>query len=161
MTGAESFVLHVSRRKAAQVTAVSAIAVFLGVRIVRTGSAFAWLAVAFFGLGLIIGLWQLIAPNALVVTPTTLTTRTLWRVHDWDLASCGQFVVWRNPAGGQKFVVFDHPLDMTKKTPPMSIRSLSGRSSRLPDTFGLEASVLAGRLNDARAAARANAGPTG
>jgi hypothetical protein len=55
-------------------------------------------------------------------------------------------------------VAFDHPDDVAKRLGRAN-RSFAGRSSSLPDTYGMRAEQLAALLNRARAAALA--GPRG
>jgi hypothetical protein len=118
-----------------------------------------WILVVFFGTGLLLSVWQLIAPGRLVVTDTTIEVSHMGRHWSRDLARCGPLDVWRNPAARQELVVFDHPEDEADKLSGMS-REVSGHSSALPDTYGHPAGELARTLNEARARAHFGADGT-
>jgi hypothetical protein len=118
-----------------------------------------WILVVFFGTGLLVSIWQLLAPDRLVVTDTTIEVSHMGRHWSRDLARCGPFDVWRNPAARHELVVFDHPEDEAHKLSGVS-REVSGHSSALPDTYGLPAAELARTLNEARARALSGADPT-
>jgi hypothetical protein len=94
-----------------------------------------------------------------VVTPTTIEVTGLGRRRgSYDLASCGEFEVWRNPFSLRQYlVVFDYPEDDAKRLATMS-RGLSGHSSALPDSYGMKAAELADILNGARATAERGSG---
>lgn len=53
-----------SRKKAVGILAITSVFVVIGCALVAGGSAFGWVAIAFFGLGLPLSVWQLIAPQA-------------------------------------------------------------------------------------------------
>ena len=141
-----------SRRKWLLVLAGCAAFVFVGALTFTKSPWVGETAIAFFGLGLIVAGWQTVSPGRLVVTPTTIEVTTLGRRWSRDLASCSEFGVWR--FGVQTLVVFDHPGGTAKRLGRAN-RRLSGRSSALPDTFGMDASELASILNKARASAMA------
>jgi hypothetical protein len=140
--------------------ALGALLVFLGFVIALVQhNAFGWVVVFFFGLGLIVAVWQLVAPGHLVITPTAIEVTALWRRYSRDLASCSEFDVWRLPRTGQRLVVFDHPLDSAKRMGRLN-KGYAGRSGSLPDTYGMDAVALAALLNQARAAALARTNTT-
>ena len=160
MATGETLVFRASRRKWLLMFALAALFVVLGFVIaIVQHNAFGWVAVFFFGLGLVVAGWQLVAPGQLVVTPTALEVTALWRTYSRDLASCSEFDVWRLPRTGQRLVVFDHPLDSAKRMGRAN-KNFAGRSGSLPDTYGMDAVALATLLNKARAAALARTNTT-
>ena len=150
-----------SRRKWFGMLAVFAVFVAAGLYLALGGDSvvIGWILVVFFGTGLLLSIWQVIAPGSLVVTDATIEVSHMGRHWSRDLARCGPFAVWRNPVARQELVVFDHPEDEAHKLSGVS-RELSGHSSALPDTYGHPAGELARTLNEARARAQSGADGT-
>jgi hypothetical protein len=113
----------------------------------------AWLTIVFFGIGVIAGIAQLVAPGRLVVSDGSIEVHHLGRRWSRDLARCGRFEVWQDPRSHRFLVVFDHPDDDSHRLSGVS-RRISGHSASLPDTYGMAAGQLAQLLNAARDTAR-------
>ncbi len=152
-------ILVASRKKWAGVLAGCTAFVVLGLRNALSGErgVVGWIAVAFFGVGMLVAIVQLMVPSRLAISASTIKVSHMGRHWSRDLARCGAFEVWRNPFARQSLVVFDHPDDEGRRGSKMG-RRLSGHSSSLPDTFGMSATQLAELLNEARSKASPGAG---
>ena len=66
---------------------------------------FGWVAIVFFGLGVPLSMWQLVAPGSLTIDETMLEVRHDWWVSRYRLAECDEFRRWD---AGAELVVFDY-----------------------------------------------------
>ncbi len=96
---------RVSRKKAVGLLVLASVFVAISVVMIADGIAFGWLAIAFFGLGVPLSIWQLVAPGSLTIDETTIEVRHYWWVRRYQLAECGEFRPWD---AGHELVVFDY-----------------------------------------------------
>jgi len=149
---AELRVLRSSRRHWLAVLGSSTAFVAGGILMLLSRATLGWLVVAFFGLCALVAGCQVVWPSVLTVSESSFEVRHFRRRVTRSLAQCSEFEVWRSPVGSRALIVFDHPSGQGGLIGRTN-RRLSGRSTALPDTYGLAPDVLARLLNDARARA--------
>jgi hypothetical protein len=144
MTGsldAPPIVISMSRWKTALLLAVSIGFVAIGAWALHSGEAVWWayLDIALFGLGAGVFVAQLLSPGRLVLSPSGVTWRNLWRTAHYDWWQIGNFRPW-SPATVSKHVGFDY------------IRERDGavRFGSFGGTWELSAAALCDLLNQAR-----------
>ena len=142
---------RVSRKKAVGLLVLASVFVAIGVVMVADGIAFGWVAIAFFGLGVPLSVWQLVAPGSLTTDETTIEVRHYWWVRRYRLAECGEFRPWD---AGTELVVFDYHGEPRPRSARWGKQHL-GFTDSLPDTYGLGALALSELLNTVRGDARA------
>ena len=141
---------RVSRKKAVLLLVISSVFVAIGVVMVADGVLFGWLVIAFFGLGVPLSVWQLVAPGSLTIDDTTIEVRHYWWVRRYRLAECGEFRPWD---AGTELVVFDYHGEPRPRSARWGKKHL-GFTDSLPDTYGLGAAELSELLNTVRGDAR-------
>ena len=116
----------------------------------RAGDVMGWYCAAFFGIGLIISVVNLL-PNSSYLTMNRdgFRIRSLFREQSFEWTDVETFMV--RDTGHMKMVVFTFSKEYAKKFPAW----LPGG---LPDTYGLTAQDLADRMNAAKAAVLENTG---
>ena len=72
-----------SRKKAVGLLILASVFVAVGVVMVADGIAFGWVAIAFFGLGVPLSVWQLVAPGSLTIDETTIEVRAVGQATSW------------------------------------------------------------------------------
>ena len=135
-----------SRKKAVGLFVIASVFVAIGVVMVADGVVFGWVAIVFFGLGVPLSIWQLVAPGSLTIDETTLEVRHYWWVRRYRLAECDEFRRWD---AGAELVVFDYHGEPRPGSGRWGKQHL-GFTDSLPDTYGLGADALAELLNAAR-----------
>jgi hypothetical protein len=141
---------RVSRKKAVGLLVLTSVFVVTGFALVAGGSPFGWVAIAFFGLGVPLSVWQLIAPGSLTIDKTTIEVRHYWWVRRYQLAECGEFRTWD---AGHELVVFDYHGEPRPRSARWGKRHL-GFTDSLPDSYGFGAHALSELLNTVRGRAR-------
>ena len=157
MAAGEHQVFKASRRKWAIMGVVGVMFVAQGTRMVMDDNAalkvVGWITIVLFGLGLVIALIQLLVPDRLILSSTTLTVTRLRRPTSYVLADCSNFRSWTvSPWAGPKVVVFNYS-GHARRMPRLD-RRLSGADFSLPDTYGQKPEDLAELLNAAAARAQ-------
>ena len=141
---------RVSRKKAVGLFVIASVFVAIGVVMVADGIVFGWVAIAFFGLGVPLSVWQLVAPGSLTIDETSIEVRHYWWVRRYRLAECGEFRPWD---AGTELVVFDYHGEPRPRSARWGKQHL-GFTDSLPDTYGLGAPELSELLNTVRGDAR-------
>ena len=142
---------RVSRKKAVGLLVITSVFVAIGVVMVADGVVFGWVAIVFFGLGVPLSVWQLVAPGSLTINATSIEVRHDWWVRHYRLAGCGEFRPWD---AGTELVVVDYDGEPRPRSARWGKQHL-GFTDSLPDTYGLGAQALSERLNTLRGHARA------
>lgn len=145
-----------SRRQALSLAFGSSIFVAGGVGMIASHDSLGWFVAAFFGLGVAVGLAQLIAPATLTLTSSSVSVINKGRKATYSLADCGEFRVWNNPSARNSIVVFDYA-GASQSRRARAAWSPLGATAAFSGTFGLGASQLAAILNDARSKSRSTA----
>lgn len=168
---AQEQVLYPSRRTWVLVLLISAGFVAIGVLILRgplssSDRTWAWASSAFFGLGVVISIAQLVPGSSFLrLTPDGITVRSMWRSVFYRWSDIERFGVTRRVPGGHQHLVgmdfaAEYPIG-DKERGLMSVnRQVLGFDGALPDNYGWDRAELAAHLNRLRAqyvAARAEA----
>ena len=139
-------ILHADTKKWLTVMAIGAGFVAIGIIvIVMQGGFLAWFVTLFFALVAGVGALQLIGPGShleLHADNFVVTNFGRKTTERWD--ECANFSVYR--VSRTELVVYDRARDVETHKGEMN-RSISGRSSGLPDTFGMSAKDLAELMN--------------
>ncbi len=123
-----------------------------GMLMIHEGRPFGWVAVAFFGLGLIVFALQLL-PNSsyLRVSSSGIEIGGLWRSHQYKWSDISHF--YTGCIGPNKMVLIAFaPSYEQAQTARNVARTLTGAEGALPDTYGFTAEALAAHLNRWKAA---------
>jgi len=159
---AQEQVLRPSKRTWILVLLISAAFVAIGVLILRgplssSDRSWAWASSAFFGLGIVISIAQLVPGSSFLrLTPTGITIRTMWRSTFYRWSDIERFGVTRRVPGGHQHMV---GMDFAAEYPAgdkarglMSVnRQVLGFDGALPDNYGWDHAELAEHLNRLRA----------
>lgn len=139
-------ILHADSKKWLTVMAIGAGFVAIGIiMIIMNGDFLAWFVTLFFGLVAGVGVLQLTgAGSHLELNADDFVIANFGRktTERWD--ECANFSVYR--VSRTELVVYDRARDVDTHKGEMN-RSISGRSSGLPDTFGMSAKDLAELMN--------------
>jgi hypothetical protein len=125
----------------------SAAFVVIGVLAVRSGQAFGWLALVFFGACGIVCAMQFL-PNCshLRVSAKGIEIRSLWRTHRYEWSDISCFYV--GSIGTNKMVMFDlSPSYRRLKAARAISKAITGAEIALPDNYGMAAETLAEHLH--------------
>jgi len=142
---------------------ISAAFVSLGVWLGLRGSTVGWFCAAFFGIGIVVFVLNLL-PNSsfLALNNQGFTVRALYREHSYRWTDVEAFRVGIIGTLGWKrtrMVVFNFSSEY-HATPRLRKIALAvaGSEGALPDTYGLTLDQLADKMNTAREAALQDAG---
>ena len=124
-----------------------------GVFQIRAGQSVGWLAVLFFGLGVLASVGGLLPNSAyLRLTPDGFESRSLFRSSLTRWADVSSFEV--GLVGANKMVVFNYAPSYRRSAKARAFASmLSGFEAAIPDTYGHTVGDLAALLNEWRARA--------
>ena len=135
------------KRKQLLLLLTSSIFVAGGLLMIHDGQAFGWLAVAFFGLGMVVFTLQLF-PNCsyLRVSASGIEIRSLWRTHRYEWSDMSHFCA--GIIGHNKMVLFNFSSSYHQAHAVRAVaKTLTGAEAALPDTYGFTAEALAEHLN--------------
>lgn len=146
-------VLVPSRRKWLLVLGGGLAFVAGGLWVMHDHSLLGWQAIVFFGIAALVGAIMLLpGAGGLRLDSDGFEMTSLFRRHRSRWTEVSEFEVVRVPPSLQKMVVFD---DARTKDSALAKanRSLTGRTSGLPDSYGLRHEDLAAIMNEWRARA--------
>jgi hypothetical protein len=147
----DQLVLRPSKRSTLGLLLGCSIFVGAGVWMATIGKPIGWIAVIFFGLGVVVALVQLI-PNAsyLVITQKGFEIGSLFRSHTYSWHEVTFFAVATTYYHGM--VVFNFSASYEKAKVARNVaKAIAGYEGALPGTYGMKADQLADLLNEWKA----------
>ncbi len=149
---AESIKLYPSKLKTVGYLIIFLIFLVLGILfIMNTGEFTAWIVAAFGLLGGLVFIVQLIPESTyLLITPSGLTVKSLFRGNTYKWQDIKEFGVGAIPAGPtlRKMVLFNFEDSYKKQATARALsKGISGYDGGLPDTYGKKPEELAALLN--------------
>lgn len=155
MDSGPDLLLRTSVRKAVLLTLVSAIFVTGGILMLGDDPVLGWASIAFFGLGMIVGLVMLVpGASSLHLTADGFEQRAVFSPSEMTpWRDIERFVVYQ--VGVSSRVGFMYADGYDRRRPGRAVaRALSGVEGALADTYGMRAGELAELMNRWLAASR-------
>ena len=139
----ESVTLTPSRTKWLLMLLMCSVFTVGGVSMISDGESTGWFVAAFFGLGIPLGILQLMPASSYLRLDTTgFTMCSLWRKSTIHWRDVQAFGIWTVPTAGTKMVCYNLKPEAPRHTKGKLSTAMSGYEGGLPDTYRKSADDL-------------------